>query len=305
MKFIQSGINKLKVFWQLLREAFSQWSSNEPFTNSAVIAYYTIFSLPGLLVIIINIAGFFFGKEAVTGELTGEIQDLTGGRDVAKDIESIIANATLSENSKLANILAIATLLYGATGVFYQIQGVLNRIWKVKSKPKQKLLKVIKDRLFSFGLILAVGFLLLVSLILSSLLGTISTWLTQNFSEKLNFMVRTIDIALSIGMITLLFAAIFRFLPDAEIKWRYVWSGALLTSFLFAAAKYGLSYYFETSSPASTYGAAGTVVLIMLWVSYAGWILIYGAQFTKVYADRFEVKVEPSEHAVSTTEEEG
>lgn len=292
--------NRLKTFWYLIRDTYKKWNDREPFTNSAIIAYYTIFSLPGLLVIVINIAGYFYGTDEVTRNVAGQIESLTGGGDTAEDIKTIIAKASATKGTTLASIIGIATLLYGATGIFYQVQQILNKIWEVKPKARQKFLKLIKDRLFSFGLVLAVAFLMLVSLILSTLLSAFSQWVTRHMSDSLNFMFKAIDILLSVGIITLLFAAIFKFLPDAQIKWRYVWSGAFLTSVLFVAAKFALGFYFGKSNPASTYGAAGSIVLIMLWVSYAGLILLYGAQFTKVYADRFAPPVPPSDHAEST-----
>jgi len=294
---------KLKAFWWLLKETGIKWNDRDPFTNSAVIAYYTIFSMPGLLVIIINIAGVFFGKEAVTGELTGQIAGLTGGGNTAQDVEGIIANASLSKGTRIASIIAVITLIYGATGIFTQIQAILDKMWEVKPEPKRKWLKLIKDRLFSFGLILAVGFLLLVSLVLSTVLSAFSTWVTSHLSDSLNFMFKIVDVLLSAGIITVLFAAIYKFLPDAEVKWKYVWGGAFLTSVLFVAAKFALGFYFGKSNPGSTYGAAGTVILIMLWVSYAGLILLYGAEFTKVYADKYGAPVQPSDHAVSTADE--
>lgn len=291
---------KLKTFWELIRDTAIKWNDRDPFTNSAVIAYYTIFSLPGLLVIVINIAGYFYGTDEVTHDITNDIGALTGGGDTAEDIRGIIAKASYTQGSTLASIIGIATLLYGATGIFYQVQQILNKMWEVKPQAKQKFLKLIKDRLFSFGLVLAVGFLLLVSLILSTILSAFSTWVSSHLSDSLDFMFKTIDISISVGIITLLFAAIYKFLPDAKVKWRYVWGGAFLTSVLFVAAKFALGFYFGKSNPASTYGAAGSIVLIMLWVSYAGLILLFGAEFTKVYATRFAPPVPPSDHAVST-----
>lgn len=302
--FFKKIWGKLKIFWELIRDTGIQWYDRDPFTNSSVIAYYTIFSMPGLLVIIINIAGFFFGKEAVTGELTGQIQSLTGGSNTAEDIENIIANATMSRGTRLASVIAVLTLIYGATGIFTQIQAILDKMWEVKPKDNKKWwLKLIKDRLFSFGLILAIGFLLLVSLLLSTALSAFSTWVMNHLSDSLNFLFKIFDICISVAIITVLFAAIYKFLPDAKVKWRYVWGGAFLTSVLFVAAKFALGFYFGKSNPASTYGAAGTIVLIMLWVSYASLILLYGAEFTKVYADKFGSPVEPSPHAVSTADE--
>jgi membrane protein len=295
--------SRIKNLGPLLKETYKEWNEREPFNNSIIIAYYTIFSLPGLLVIIINVAGYFFGTEAVTSQLSTQIGGLVGG-DTAKGIEEMIANASKSEGTTLATILSVATLLFGATGVFYQLQQILNKMWEVKPKPKQAILKLIKDRVFSFGLILVIGFILLVSLVLSATVATLSDWVKQNISEGLVFLFSAVDIILSVGIVTLLFAAIYKFLPDAKIRWKDVWVGALLTSVLFVIAKFLLGLYFGNSNPGSTYGAAGSIILIMLWVNYAGLILLFGAEFTKVYADTYGVKVEPAKGAVSTEGED-
>lgn len=290
-------IAKLKYFGLLLKRTFKQWWDREPFNNSIIIAYYAIFSLPGLLVIAINIAGSFYDKAEVTTQVTRQIQLVMGG-DTAKDIESIVMNATQAKATVLSSILGIATLLFGATGVFYQLQQMLNRIWHVDPKPttRHRLVQLARDRLFSFGLILVVGFLLLVSLVLSAALAALGTWIASFLSASLNILFRILDILGSIGIITVLFAAIFKFLPDVKIRWRDVWGGAFLTSALFVVAKFALGFYFGKSDPGSTYGAAGSVILIMLWVSYAGLILLFGAEFTNVSirSDRNAPKPDPT-----------
>lgn len=285
-----------KDFWKAFKQTFSAFGDIDPFNKSIVISYYTIFSLPGLLVIIINIAGYFFGTEAVTGQITGQIGGMIGG-DTASEMERIIANATQTKGTTLASILGVATLIFGATGVFYNLQLIFNQIWEVKPKPKGKFLKLIKDRVFSFGLILAVGFLLLVSLVLSAALSAISQWVSNNISESLKVIFKVLDILVSLGVVTVLFAALFKFLPDAKVKWRTVWVGALLTSVLFVVAKFALGLYFGKSEPGSTYGAAGSIVLIMLWVSYAGVILLFGGVFTRIYANLKGHKTAPTEAA--------
>lgn len=285
-----------KDFWAASKQSFSAFSDIDPFNKSIVISYYTIFSLPGLLVIIVNIAGYFFGMEAVTGQITGQIGGVIGG-DTASAMEKMIANATLSKGTTLASVLGVATLIFGATGVFYNLQQIFNQIWEVEPKPKGKILKLIKDRVFSFGLILVIGFLLLVSLVLSAALSAVATWVSNNISESLQVIFKVLDIIVSLGIITLLFAALFRFLPDAKVRWRSVWVGALLTSALFVVAKFLLGSYFGKSEPGSTYGAAGSIVLIMLWVSYAGTILLFGGVFTRVYANRKGHRTAPTEVA--------
>jgi membrane protein len=292
--------SKLFSFFNLLEATYTSWTGRDPFNNSVIIAYYTIFSLPGLLVIIINLAGSIFGTEAVTHQVSGQISGMVG-QDTAKDIESMIASVSNMEGTVLSTVLSIATLLFGATGVFYQLQQVLNKIWEVKPQPKGKFIKLIKDRLFSFGLILVVGFLLLVSLLLSAVFSAVNNWVTGFLPESLAILLHVLDVVISFGIITLLFAAIFKFLPDAKIRWSDVWVGAVLTSVLFVLAKVALGLYFGNTNPGSAYGAAGTVILIMLWVSYAGLIVFFGAEFTQNYARAQGRKVKPDNFAMSTT----
>jgi membrane protein len=292
-------IKNAAEFAILFRDTFVQWLKRDPFRNTAVIAFYTIFSLPGLLVIIINLAGYFYGEEAITRSISSEIGGIVGG-NTAQDIEAIIANASVNQDSRLASLMGIASLIFGATGVFYQLQQTLNLIWEVEAQPKRKFLKMVMDRLFSFGLIIVVGFLLLVSLVLSAFLSLLSDWVSLYFSDTFNLLFRVLDFSLSLAVVTFLFAAIFKFLPDAKVPWRDVWIGALVTALLFVIAKFGLGYYFGHSNPASAYGAAGTIILIMLWVSYAGSIVLFGAEFTRIHADRRGTKIKPLEFAVST-----
>lgn len=283
----------------LLKDTFREWNEREPFSNSIVIAYYTIFSLPGLLVIIINIAGSVFGYEAVTNQISTQISGAVGA-DTAKDVQEMVANASRTKGTTLSTILSVATLLFGATGVFYQLQQILNKMWEVKPKPRQKILKLIKDRVLSFGLILVIGFFLLVSLVLSAAVTSLSKWVSSH-SDALVVLFSGLDLILSLAVITLLFAAIFKFLPDARIRWKDVWVGAFLTAVFFVIAKFLLGLYFGKTDPGSTYGAAGTIILIMLWATYSGMLLLFGAEFTKVYADTYGVKVVPTEGAVSTS----
>lgn len=286
----------MKKFVASLKEAFTGWNERDAFSASAVIAYYTIFSLPGLLVIIVNVAGYFWGKEAVTNEIMTQVQGMIG-RDTAQQIQDIIAKASVSKGTIISSIIGIITILFGATGVFYHVQQIFNKIWEVKPKPKQKFLKLLRDRLFSFGLILVIGFLLLVSLVISAALNAMSAWVARHLSESLLFVFNIVDFVFSIGIIMVLFAAMYKFLPDAKVRWKDVWPGAFLTTVLFVIAKYALGLYFGTSQPGSTYGAAGSIILIMLWVSYAGLVLLYGAEFTRVYAKRSGNAARPKDTA--------
>lgn len=270
-----------------------------PFASSAVISYYTIFSLPGLLVVIINIAGYFLGREAVTNQLTSELGGLIG-YEAAQYIQNVIAMASKTKDSWLASTLGIATLLFGATGVFVNVQQIFNNIWEVKPQPRGKFLKLIRDRLFSFGIVLVMGFMLLVSLLLSTLLKMLSAWVAGYLSQSFLVVFKFLDIAFSITIITFLFAAMFKYMPDIKIRWKAVVPGALLTSVLFVIAKFALGLYFGTSNPGTTYGAAGSVILIMLWVSYSGLILLFGAEFTREWSKCQGVRVQPTEVAKKT-----
>jgi membrane protein len=294
-------VRHLHEFGSLLKLTFIQWFAREPFNNSVIIAYYTIFSLPGLLIIIINMAAYFYDKEDVTNQITSQIQQVLGG-DTARDIQSIIKVASETEGSIISSIIGIATLLFGATGVFYQLQQMQNKIWKVKPKVKtrHKILELIRDRVFSFGLILVVGFLLLVSLVLSAALSAISLWVSLHLSESFNFIFSALDILISLAVITFLFASIYKYLPDVKIGWKDVWPGAFLTSILFVITKFVLGFYFGQTDFSSTYGAAGSVILIMLWVSYAGMILLFGAEFTQVYISKHGKKPTPTAVAIYT-----
>jgi membrane protein len=292
-------INNIKNFGILLKDTFKEWNEREPFNNSIIIAYYTIFSLPGLLVIIINLAGYVWGKEAVTNQLTSQIGGIIGG-DTAKDVQTMIAKASVSKGTTISSVLGVVTLIFGATGVFYQLQQILNKMYEVEPKPKQKFFKIVKDRVFSFGLILVIGFLLLVSLVLSAGLSAVSDWVSNHLSDALVVVFRILDIVVSVGVITLLFAAMYKFLPDAKVRWKDVWAGAILTAALFVIAKFALGLYFGQSDPGSAYGAAGSIILIMLWVNYAGLILLFGAEFTKEYAARHGREIQPTTGSVST-----
>ncbi len=293
----------LRGIWMSLKGAARDFDTIDPFNKSIVISYYAILSLPGLMVILINIAGYFFGYEAVTGEISRQVEQVIGG-NTGSDLENIVARASVDKKSSIASVLGVATLIFGATGVFYNLQQIFNSIWEVKVKPKGKILKLVKDRVFSFGLVLVIGFLLMVSLVLSAILSALSNWVSSNIGEGFQVVFRILDIIGSLGVITLLFAAMFKFLPDAEVRWKSVWTGAILTSLLFVVAKFLLGLYFGKSEPGSTYGAAGSIVLIMLWVSYAGIILLFGGMFTRVYANVMGHLTKPSDFAESADEAE-
>lgn len=253
----------LRDLWSITKKTFRAWNTADPFRQSAVIAYYAIFSIPALLVIIITLAGAAFGREAVQGEVSSQISQAIGA-NTAEQVEDMIARAGEQKNSVWATIISVVTLILGSTGVFAQLQVSLNQIWEVKVVAKKKWLKSIKDRLFSFGLILSIGFLMLISLMLSAGLSAFSEWIRLHLPEFMLFVFRLINFLLSFGVIAVLFALMFRILPDARIRWKDVIIGSVVTSLLFVLGKFALGIYFGKANPASTYGAAGSIVLLML-----------------------------------------
>ena len=270
---------------------------DDPFRLSAIVAYYAVISLPALLVIIINLVGSIWGYEIVQGELTGEFSSALG-KDAATSIENIIKETRNSDKNTLSTIIGIGTLLFGATGVFYQLKISLNEIWKIAPKPNAKIWKVITDRILSFAFVLVIGFLLLISFMVTAAISAMTNYIRTVLPDFLVYLSYALDFSLSVGIITVLFALMFKYLPDVKIKWKTVWTGALLTALLFVIGKFLLGLYFGHAEPGSTYGAAGTIVLILLWVSYSSLILFFGAEFTYVYANRYGAGIEPSDIAV-------
>ncbi len=282
----------------IFKTSFKKWWDRDPFKMSAIIAYYAIFSLPGLLVVVMTIAGYFLGDDAVNGKLHSEVSQAMGS-DTADQIQNIVMIASKSKDSVWATIMGIAIIIFGATGVFAQLQKSLNTIWEVEaSATKSGIWSFLKTRIFSFGLIVSIAFLLLISLVVSSLLSAFSSWVVQNWSESLLVMFKILSFIFSLGIIAVLFALMFKFLPDAKIKWSTVWIGAVVTSLLFVLGKSALGLYFGKADPASGYGAAGSIILILLWTSYSSMIVFFGAEFTKVYSDFIYGKAPASESGV-------
>lgn len=279
--------------WTITKATAKEWVKADPFRQSAVVAYYAVFSIPALLVIVIAIAGLVFGEEAVRGEISNQIKQALGN-DTAESVENIIAKVSEQKTSVLATIIGIVTLIVGSTGVFAELQTSLNQIWEVKVVAKKKWLKTIKNKLFSFGLVLSLGFLMLASLLLTAALEALGGMIKHQLPDFMPFLLKSLNFILSFGVITVLFALIFKVLPDARIRLRDVWIGAMTTTLLFILGKFGLGVYFAKANPGSAYGAAGSIVLIMLWVSYSCMILFFGAEFTKQYATFHGHKIQPT-----------
>lgn len=282
--------------FSLLKATSKEWMDDDPFRQSAVIAYYSIFSLPAFLIILIWIAGAVFGQEAVQGQISEQIGSMLG-EDTGKTVETMIANAQEQKSNIFMKIVGIATLLFGATTVFYHLQRSLNFIWDVEQNPDSNIKRLLIDRALSLGLIAVIGFLLLISLVASALITSLSDWIKSNFPDYIMYVAEGINLLLSLGIATLLFAIMFKVLPDVEITWSMVWKGAFVTAILFVIGKFLLGLYFGMASPGSTYGAAGSIILILLWVNYTCLILFFGAEFTQVYARRKGQRLLPSEVA--------
>jgi membrane protein len=287
---------KLKHLPSLLKRTAITWNKDDPFRLSAVVAYYAILSLPGLLVVIITMLSYFWGTDIVEGQIYNEINE-SMGQSAADSVESIIDNSQGDERSLFATIIGIGALIFGATGVFYHLQISLNKIWEVVSEPKSEIVRYLIDRSKSFGFVLMIGFLLLTSFVVSALLNALQSYIEQWLPNISFYFLVVAELVISLGVITLLFAMIFKYLPDVLVGWRSVWIGAIITSLLFTLGKEILSIYFGKASPGSIYGAAGSIVIILLWVSYSCLILFFGAKFTWVFAKRYGHGFSPKSYA--------
>ncbi len=283
------------------KDTFDSWNKDHAPRLGAALAYYTVFSLGPLLIIVIAIAGLVFGTQAVQGQIMGQIQSLVGDQGAAF-IQTAIESASKPRDSVIATVIGVVTLLLGALGVFGQLQDALNAIWGVTPKPDRGWKGMLKDRLLSFSMVLVVAFLLLVSLVLSAALTAFFTYF-GNLAPMSATVAQGVYFFASFLVITLLFALLFKYLPDAEISWGNVWIGAAMTSLLFTIGKFILGFYLGSSAFGSTYGAAGSLVVVLVWVYYSAQILFFGAEFTKVYATRYGKGIVPAPNAVRVTEE--
>jgi len=289
----------IKNVWKITAQTFTDFFNHRVLKLSAALAYYTIFSLPGLIIIIIWVSDIFYGREAIEGTIYHQIEGFVG-KEPAIQIQETIRNATLSSDSGFATLVGLATLLLGATSVFGEIQDSINLIWRLKAKPRKGRgwLKLIINRLLSFSMIVTLGFLSLVSLLINGLMDTFITRLTQSFPETQIILVYSFNLLVTFVSISLLFAIIFKVLPDARIKWKHVRIGAVTTALLFMAGKFLISYYLGHSRMSSVYGTAGSIIVILLWVYYSSIILYFGAAFTRVYAIHKGSHIYPDNYAV-------
>ncbi|MEO8147442.1 MAG: YihY/virulence factor BrkB family protein [Bacteroidia bacterium] len=289
--------NTGKKIGLLFKNTFLAFMDDNAIKLSASLSYYTIFSLAPLLLIIIFLCGIFFGTEAVRGEIFGQINGLVGNQ-AAVQIQDMIKNVKLSSSNTFAAIIGVITLIFGASGVFAEIQDSMNYIWGLKAKPKRGLIKFLKNRLMSFSMIGSVGFLLIVGLIVNALMDVFSNRLQHIFPGLTVTLFHILNVVVLFVIITLLFAIIFKSLPDGKIAYKDAFIGASFTSFLFMIGKFAIGAYLGSSAVASTYGVAGSLIIILLWVYYTSIILYFGAEFTKIYAINYGKKITPNAYAV-------
>ncbi|HEU4553103.1 MAG TPA: YihY/virulence factor BrkB family protein [Chitinophaga sp.] len=292
-------IKGIKTYWEILKQTFSDFIDDKVLKLSASLAYYTIFSVAPMLIVIIFFCDLFLGREAIEGTLYSQIKDLVGS-DAAIQVQQMIRNASLSQDMSWATIVGVVTLIIGATGVFAEIQDSINTIWRLKSKPKKGkgLVRMIMNRLQSFSLVISMGFILLVSLVVNGIISLLNQHIANLFPQVAMIFVYLLNWAITFVVITALFAIIFKVLPDARIRWRDVIVGAIATAILFMLGKFAIGVYLGASKISSTYGAAGSIVIILLWVYYSAAILYFGAEFTRVHVQHFGARIYPNDYAV-------
>ncbi len=286
-----------KGIWEVLKNCFTGFSNDKVPKLSASLAYYTVFSLGPLLIVILFLCSIFFGRDAVEGSIFSQIQSFVG-KEGALQIQEIIKNASLSGTSHVAAVIGVVTLLIGATTVFAEIQDSINMIWGLKRKPTAGWKVLVKTRMLSFGVIGSLGFLLLVSLGVTAIIESISTRLATKFPHITLIVFYILNLVITLGVVTVLFGVIFKVLPDAKIKWRDVLAGSIATAVLFMLGKFAISFYLSKSTIGSTYGAAGSFVVLLVWIYYSSFILYFGAEFTKAWAVKYGHEIHPNHYTV-------
>lgn len=288
----------IRTIWLLLKTTLSHWINEQTSLMAAALAYYTVVSLAPLLIIAIAIAGAVFGEQAAKGELVTQIQGVVG-KDGAQLIQTAIENASqlTPEQGPIPTLINVGVLLFGASVVFVQLQQSLNRIWEVAPKPGNGIVHFLHKRLLSFSMVLAIAFLLLVSLIVSTVLVILGNYL-RDLIPGFTYLWQILNFLVSFGIVTLLFAMIYKILPDAKIAWKDVWMGAAITAVLFDIGKFFLAFYLGKTGLGSAYGAAGSLVIILTWVFYFAQILFLGAEFTKVYVRLYSEEIVPDDYAI-------
>jgi membrane protein len=297
------ALKYLKRIGKILVATFNGFTNDKGLKLSASLAYYTVFALAPLLMLIISLISTFLGPDAVQNNIYPQIKSYVGS-SAASQIQEMIKSISLSGKTGVAIFTSVITLIIGATSIFLEIQDSINMIWCVRAKPKKGWVKMLTNRLISFSMIISLGFLLLVSLIVNALVLALSTRITHYFPAVTIQLFNLLNIGITYIVIAVLFGIIFKFLPDVKIAWRDVRTGAFFTSLLFMLGKYLIGVYIQTTGTGSTYGAAGSLIVILVWIYYTSAILYFGAEFTRVYADAYGDKIEPAEYAVHVEQKE-
>jgi membrane protein len=290
---------RIKTVESLLKDTIGDWLDDRAMSLAASLAFYTVLSLAPLLIVAVSVAGLVFGEAAARGEITQQLRGMLG-QEAGAAIEGILAHAKEPHANVLGTVIGLVVLLFGASGVFSELQDSLNAIWQVKLKPGRGVINLVRARFFSFAMVLGVAFLLLVSFLLSAALNIVGTLLGKGMPGGVQLWIG-INFVISFGIVTLLFALIFKVVPDARIGWRDVWYGAAFTALLFTVGKSLISLYLGRAGVGSPYGAAGSLVVLVVWVYYSAQILFLGAEFTQVYARHSGSQIEPNANAVATT----
>lgn len=286
-----------KDYWKIFRQCFSEFTDQEIMKKSAALAYYTVFSLAPMLIIILSIIEFIYGDKAIEGSLYGQITGFVGA-SAAAQIQDMIKNAAISDKSTVATVISIITLVFSATGVFTEIQDSINSIWHLKAKPKVGFMKLLINRLISFSMVVSLGFVLLVSLVITAMIEAFGKALERMMPDVTVYIIYAINLVVTLGVVTVLFGIIFKVLPDAKIRWKDVFAGSFVTAILFIIGKFLITVYLGTSNVTSSYGAAGSLIVILLWVYYSAIILYFGATFTRIYAQLKGCRIMPNDYAV-------
>lgn len=306
MSFRARAKRNLLFFFELLKESTESFIENGVMKYSASLSYYTIFSIAPMLIMAIAVGSFLFGKDAIEGNLFRQINSIVGN-DAARQIQDMLRHTTLHKNSFFATTIAIIVFIVGATGVFGEIQSTINKIWGLKAKPKKGLIKYFMNRILSFAMVVSIGFLMIVSLLASAMIGILNDKL-NNFLPNTTLIINIVNNIVALLIISLFFTIIFKYLPDSIVKWKDAFVGSVFTSILFLLGKYVIGLYLNTSTTASAYGAAGSLIIILLWIYYSSILLYFGAEFTKIYAlkhghgirpNKFSVRVEYYEKEIS------
>jgi membrane protein len=282
-------------YWKTLKKTFKEYSVIEAMNYSSSIAFYLIFSLPAILIITMTIAGSIYEDQVARDTLLQQFQALFGGQS-AEAINKVLLNIDESYNSIIARIVGGLTLIISATTVFVSLQDGINKVWGIESKPENGWLYFLKNRLVSLAMAVSIGFLLLVTLVIDAVLSFFDEQIVAAFSETGFYIASSVNVVLSILVTTVVFACLFKIIPETEVKWKNVFSGALITTLLFIVGKYLIAFYLATSSFGDVYGAAGSLVILLTWIFYSSMIVLFGAQFTSVYSKELEGLVESTKN---------